>query len=176
MRNTPKRIPSDKQAYRFLQHMLEASANIPVPRPEELTLLTSQLAALHSKGQAPPIEDPLSMYRVMDFLSRKGSPKMSEIGRALSISLSTTTRLAEVLVDNGYAERLSDPKDGRLVRLRLTDYGKKAQDVVECFLLQSARKSLDPLTQEEQAVFLMLSGKVANGLRRNANLKKIRGK
>ena len=168
----PRHRPPDKQAYRFLQHMLEASARIPVPRPEELTILTSQLAALHSQGQAPQIDDPLSMYRVMDFLRQKGSPKMSEIGRALSVSLSTTTRLAEVLVDNGYAERLSDLRDGRLVRLRLTDYGIKAHDVIECFLLQSVRKSLDFLTREEQAVFLMLADKVTTGLRRNAGHKK----
>jgi len=167
MMNKSKHRPSDKQAYRFLQLMLEASAKTAAPRPEELTNLTSQLAALHSKGQTPPIDDPVSLYRVMDFLRRKGSPRMSELGRALMVSLSTATRVAEVLVDIGYAERLSDPSDRRLVRLTLTDYGEKAHDVIERYLLQSIRRNLDFLTTEEQAVFLALADKVTAALKKD---------
>jgi DNA-binding MarR family transcriptional regulator len=163
-----KHRPSDKQAYRFLQLFLEASARTTAPRPEELTILTGQLAALHYQGQAPPIDDPVGLYRVMDFLRRKGSPRMSELGRAISVSLSTATRIAEVLVDTGYAERLSDPSDRRLVRLTLTDHGKRAHDVIERFLLQNIRKNLDFLTVEEQAVFLALADKVTAAIRRDA--------
>jgi len=176
MKDSSRYRPSDKQAYRFLLHVLEASARITSPRPEELTTLESQICALRSQGQASPINDPVSLYRVMDFLRQKGSPKMTELGRALSVSLSTATRIAEFLVDNGYAERLSDHRDGRLVRLTLTDYGKKAHDVIERFLLQGIRKSLDFLTPEEQTVFLILADKVRAGLRRNAGHKKIWGK
>jgi len=168
MMNKSRHRPSDKQAYRFLQLMLEASARTTAPRPEELITLASQLAALHAKGQTPPIDDPVSLYRVMDFLRLKGSPRMSELGRALSVSLSTATRMAEVLVDIGYAERLSDPSDRRLVRLVLTDYGEKAHDVIERYLLQSIRRNLDFLTTEEQAVFLALADKVTAALRKDA--------
>jgi len=168
MKDSLRHRPSDKQAYRFLLLMLEALARTTFSKPEELTILTSQLAALHSKGQAPPIDDPLNMYRVMYFLRRKGSPKMSEVARALMVSLSTATRIAEVLVDNGYAERLSDPKDGRLVRLTLTDYGRKAHDVIEDFLLQDIRRSLDFLTAEEQSILLTLVDKVTAALRKDA--------
>jgi DNA-binding MarR family transcriptional regulator len=163
-----KHRPSDKQAYRFLQLLLEASAKTAAPRPEELTTLTNQLSALRSQGQAPPLDDPFSLYRFMDLLRRKGNPRMSDLGRALSVSLSTATRMAEVLVDTGYAERLSDPSDRRLVRLTLTDHGKKAHDVIERFLLQSIRKNLDFLTPEEQAVFLALADKVTAAIRRDA--------
>ena len=169
MKDSLRHRPSDKQAYRFLLLVLEALARSPASnKPEELTILTSQLAALHSQGQAPPIDNPISMYRVMYFLRRKGSPKMSEVARSLEVSLSTATRIAEVLVDNGYAERLSDPKDGRLVRLTLTDYGRKAHDVIEDFLLQDIRRSLDFLTAEEQSIFLTLVDKVTAALKKDA--------
>ena len=166
--NKSKHRPSDKQAYRFLQLMLESSARTTAPRPEELTTLVGQLAALHAQGQTPPIDDPVSLYRVMDFVRRKGSPRMSELGRALAVSLSTATRMAEVLVDIGYAERLSDPSDRRLVRLTLTEHGEKAHDVIERYLLQSIRNNLNFLTPEEQAVFLALADKVTAAIRRDA--------
>jgi DNA-binding MarR family transcriptional regulator len=123
---------------------------------------------LRSQGQALPTNDPLSLYRIMDFLRRKGSPKMSELGRAVSVSLSTATRMAKVLVDNGYAERLSDPRDGRLVRLTLTDYGKNVHDVIERFLLQNIRKNLDYLTAEEQTILFIIVDKVRAAIRKNA--------
>jgi DNA-binding MarR family transcriptional regulator len=131
------------------------------------------MSLLPSQGQAPPI-DTISLYRVMDFLLRKGSPKMSELGQAVSVSLPTATRIAKILVDNGYAERLSDPRDGRLVRLALTDYGKSTHDVIERFLLQSIRKNLDYLTPEEQTILFILVDKVRATLRRNATDQKSR--
>jgi len=168
MINKSKHKPSDKQAYRFLQLMLEASARTTAPRPDELNAMMIQLAALNSTGQTPTIDDPVSLYRVMDFVRRKGSPRMSELGKALTVSLSTATRVAEVLVDIGYAERLADPSDRRLVRLTLTDSGIKAHDVIERYMLQSIRKNLDFLTPEEQAVFLALADKVTAALRIDA--------
>ena len=163
----PKHRPSDKQAYQFLQLILESMARTMAPKPEELTKLTSQLASLNSAGQTPSIDDPNNLYRVMDFLRRKESPRMSELGQALGVSLSTATRMADVLVAIGYVERLSDPSDRRLVRLVLTDHGIKAHDVIERYLLQTIRKNLDFLTPEEQAVFLALADKVTVALRRD---------
>jgi DNA-binding MarR family transcriptional regulator len=168
MKDSVKHRPSDEQAYRFLLLILEELARSPASRPEELTILPGQLAALHSKGQAPPIGDPLSMYRVMYFLRLKGSPKMSEVAKALRVSLTAAKRIADVLVDNGYAERLSDPKDGRLVRLTLTDYGRKYHDVIENFLLQSIRRSLNFLTAEEQSILLILVDKITAANKKEA--------
>jgi DNA-binding MarR family transcriptional regulator len=167
MKDSTKHHPSDKNAYRFLLLILAALDRSSASKPEELTVLIGQLAALHSKGQTPPIDDPINMYRVLYFLRRKESPKMSEFARALSVSLSTATRMADVLVDNGYAERLSDPKDHRLVRLNLTDYGRKAHDVIEDFLLQDIRMSLNFLTAEEQSILLTLVDKVTAGLKKD---------
>lgn len=169
MRDRLSHRPSDEQAYRFLQLMLEAWAR--TPTPQELSTLTSQMSQLRSKAQDRPI-DPISLYRVIDFLLRKGSPNISELGRAVSVSLPTATRIARVLVDNGYVERLSDNKDGRLVRLTLTDYGKSTHDVIERFLLQSIRKNLDYLTAEEQSILFILIDKVRAGLRRNTGHQK----
>jgi len=168
MKDSLKHRPSDKQAYRFLLLVLASLESAPASKPEELTILTRQLAGVYSKGQAAPADDPLSVYRIMYFLRQKGSPKMSEVARALSVSLSTATRMADVLVDNGYAERLSDPKDGRLVRLTLTDNGKKAHDVIEDALLRGIRKDLDYLTPEEQDILLILVDKITAALKREA--------
>lgn len=172
VKNSLKHRPSDKQAYRILQLVLAALPRAVSSKPEELTTLTSQLAALHSHGRVALIDDPLGMYRVMFFLRRKESPKMSELARALSVSLSTATRIADILVDNGYAERLSDPRDGRLVRLALTDHGRKAHDIIEDYLLRDIRDLLDFLTAEEQIILCTLFDKITAGLSRNATRRK----
>jgi DNA-binding MarR family transcriptional regulator len=163
---------SDKLAYRILLQVLEASALTTFSQPKELTIMEDQLSALRSKGQSPPINDPVSLYRVMALLRKKGSPKMSDISRGLSVSLSTATRIAEFLVDCKYAERSSDPNDGRLVRLTLTQYGNEVHDAIEGFLLQRVRKILDCLTIEEQTIYVMLADKMRASLKRDATHKR----
>ena len=167
MKDSLRYCPSDKQAYRFLLLVQEAMDRT-TSRPAELTGLTVQLTALNIKGQAPSIGDPMSTYRVMNFLRRKGSPKMSELARTLRVSLTTVTRIAEVLGNNGYVERLSDPKDGRIVRLTLTDSGRKAHDVIEDFILKDIRNTLDFLTAEEQIILITLVDKVIATLKKDA--------
>jgi DNA-binding MarR family transcriptional regulator len=62
------------------------------------------------------------------------------------------------------ARRLSDPDDRRIVRVVLTDSGRRIHDIMEDFLGQHARMILACLTAKERIILLTLLGKVASTL------------
>jgi DNA-binding MarR family transcriptional regulator len=93
---------------------------------------------------------------------------MRELSRALSVPLSTATRMVSLLVDNGWAQRLSDPDDRRIIRVALTDSGRRLQDIIEEHLGQHARTILSCLTAEERIILLTLLGKVASTMEAKA--------
>ena len=61
-----------------------------------------------------------------------------ELGRAPSLPLSTTNRIAILWVDNGYAQRISDPDDRRIVRVALTDSDRLLYVTIENHMAEGA--------------------------------------
>ena len=71
------------------------------------------------KGKITPVQ-----FVVLDFLNKQGESKMKEIATFMGVSMATTTGVVERLVRDGYAQRLNDAKDRRIVRARLTVKGR----------------------------------------------------
>jgi DNA-binding MarR family transcriptional regulator len=64
------------------------------------------------------------LYRVGTLIGEEDGPlTMGELAGAADVPFSTATRLVDTLVDSGFAERLSDPDDRRVVRVQFTDTG-----------------------------------------------------
>ena len=64
--------------------------------------------------------------RTLFLLEDRGPMRMGVIARALDIAVSATTTVVDRLVDRGFAERLAEPGDRRVVVCRLTKKGEKA--------------------------------------------------
>jgi DNA-binding MarR family transcriptional regulator len=62
---------------------------------------------------------------VLRELSSNEKPTMSELGRSISMDLSTLTRTVDKLVKKEFVARKRDPEDRRMVRVALTAKGKK---------------------------------------------------
>ncbi len=62
---------------------------------------------------------------VLRQLSSKEEPTMSELGRSISMDLSTLTRTVDKLVKKEFVARKRDPEDRRMVRVALTAKGQK---------------------------------------------------
>jgi len=62
---------------------------------------------------------------VLGQLSSNEKPSMSELGRSISMDLSTLTRTVDKLVKKEFVARKRDPEDRRMVRVALTAKGKK---------------------------------------------------
>ena len=93
---------------------------------------------------------------------------MGEFSNALSVPLSTATRIADWLVDNGYIERLPDSDDRRVVRISLTDTGKELFKAIDRYIRQRMQQILSSLTAEEKTILLTLVSKVVSGLKEAA--------
>jgi len=94
-------------------------------------------------------------YRLSDVLYRNVNPTMGELSRALSVPLSTATRMVGWLVDMGYGERLPDQHDRRVVRISLTDSGRVLYEAVESFVTRRLEQIVVHLTTEERSALLV---------------------
>ena len=102
--------------------------------------------------------------RISFNLYRVTNMTMSELSHALSVPFSTATRMVDWFVDNGYAQRLPDPEDRRVVRVALTDSGRELYQSIERYLVQRFRLMLSPLTVKEQNILLKIMEKVVSAL------------
>jgi DNA-binding MarR family transcriptional regulator len=67
----------------------------------------------------------LPQFVILDYLSREGESKMSDLARAMNVSTAAMTGLIDRLVRERYVLRHSDPKDRRIVNIALTEKGQK---------------------------------------------------
>lgn len=66
----------------------------------------------------------LPQFVVLEVLSRHGESKMTDIARYINVTTAAITGIVERLVRDGYALRISDPKDRRIVKVKLTKKGE----------------------------------------------------
>jgi len=104
-------------------------------------------------------------YRVSSCIYGKSSLTMGELSSALSVPLSTATRLVDWLVINGYAQRLSDPEDRRVVRVALTDSGRELHRAISDYTTERVQQILSCLTDEEQRMLFTAIPKVVFALK-----------
>ena len=74
---------------------------------------------------------PLAQMRLIWTVRHQSEATMKDLSERLNVSQSTVTQLAERLVKRGLAERIADPTDRRVVRLRLSKLGREAIGIAE---------------------------------------------
>jgi len=136
---------------------------------KELDQMQERLNGIQPGKEPHTISNHELFYRVSNSIQQKGNLTMGELSSALSVPLSTATRIVDWLVDNGYAQRLSDQEDRRVVRVALTDVGREMHTIIDSYIRQRVQQILSCLTFEERATLLTLVGKVV------ATLKEIAG-
>lgn len=149
----------------FLQYLNDIIENLTSLPAEELDQFLDRLEVIQPKNEFYLTTNP-AFLNISNILYHKNNPTMSELSHALAVPMSTATRMVDWWVNNGYALRLSDPEDRRVVRVTLTDSGRRLHDIVDLYIAQSIRKALGCLTVEEQESLLTLIRKVAIGLKR----------
>ena len=105
-------------------------------------------------------------YRVSSTMYPDKSLSMGELSSALSMPLSTATRVANWMVDNELIQRSPDPEDRRVVRVSLTDNGKHIHGIIENYAGLRLKEILSCLTADEQTMLFALIGRVAAALKK----------
>lgn len=81
-----------------------------------------------------------------------GGPKtLGELAAAEQVRPATMTRIAQSLVEDGYARRDADPKDGRVVRLSATARGRRVMQRGRERRVANLARLLERLSAEEIA-------------------------
>jgi DNA-binding MarR family transcriptional regulator len=93
---------------------------------------------------------------VLDNIYRHGELKMTDLARVLNVTTAAVTGLCDRLVRDGYAERVSDPNDRRVVKIRLTAEGKKIMRHVHEHRKKAMIKMFGVISQEERESYLSI--------------------
>jgi DNA-binding MarR family transcriptional regulator len=160
MEDKPKPT-SDEQVSRVVRNAICVIMTLKNELEDELTLLQQYYAETRSSDMPTPLPDEIAFFNTSSALYRTDNLTMSELSKTIAAPMSSTTRMVNWLVDNGYAARLSDPDDRRVVRVTLTREGRKLYEYIERHITQRVRDTLQFLTQEEQATVIAVFDKLA---------------
>ncbi len=143
----------------LVQRMLREHPRLLFP-DERVATIKQQLNDLKASSHANP-EDRVFLFRILAILRHtEVPPTMSELSARLGIPLSSVTRVVDGLVRAKFAERLDDPNDRRIVRLRMTPRGEQFIEAGMDFLRQRIQHLLENLSADEQAQLLRLTTKL----------------
>jgi len=165
MGNKLKRKNQAPQLASFLKYLNEISAKLISPPAEEIEYMRKQLGKALSREMPAFSGTPGSFFNLSSTLYYNDNLTMGELSQILSIPLSTATRMIDWWVENEFAQRLNDPEDRRIVRVSMTETGKKLHKLIEKLISESAQQCLNCLTSKEQTTLLTLIRKVAQGLK-----------
>src|SRR5579862_921056 len=140
----------------------ETAAAVPERQVRELDACYEAFYRTLMRGMAPPPTDvELSPQdgRALMTLGR-GPLAMSELADTLAVPLSTATRMVERLISKNLAVRSRIEDDRRVVRVEVSDEGKKFfQHFIEQRRAMS-RSMLAPLSNGEREIFIELMTKI----------------
>ena len=153
--------PISPETIKLLPRIVRMRSRFKVVAPENFADLRKQIHESKPSGKDSGIEDAGLFYTAGSvFLRYDGPISMGELSRDLEVPLSTATRTMDWLVNNGYAQRLPDPKDRRVVRVELTHKGKETFQTISTFMLGRVEQAMSPLNMTERKTFMTLLNKV----------------
>jgi len=113
----------------------------------------------------------LPQFLILEFLHRESESKMTTLAHFMHVTTAASTGIVDRLVRDGYAVRIYEPKDRRIIKIRLTTKGselvrrinqQRKQMIIKIFgkISEADRKNYlrillhikDALTKEEQGL------------------------
>jgi DNA-binding MarR family transcriptional regulator len=146
----------------FVQYLVEAMPRFTDSLPEALSQLLNDLDELPPKDKPRNIANPIAFIRMSGILYRNINPTMGELSQSLAVPFPTVTRIVDWFVKNGYAQRLSDASDRRIVRVAQTEKGRRLHEAIASLMAQSVQEIVGCLTDHEQTTLLTLLRKIAS--------------
>ncbi len=153
------------QFAKLIRHLVRLRHRLRAVMPDEFAQAKARLQALLPRGEFVEAADYDFLYGIGVLLGADQAPMtMGELGQAADVPLSTATRLVDMLVDHGYVERLSDPQDRRVVRVRLTRAGTDLFQTIEHLIQRRIALILGRFSEDECETLLRLMNKALDAL------------
>jgi DNA-binding MarR family transcriptional regulator len=147
----------------LIQQLLRTHPKLVFP-DERLGQMQRELERLRQTSRGNP-EDRMFLFRILFALRNNDNPPtMSELSTELGIPMSSATRMADGLVRAKFVERKPDARDRRVVRLCITENGRRVVEAAKQFMKQRVTKLLAFFSLDEQAQLLRLLSKLIESL------------
>jgi DNA-binding MarR family transcriptional regulator len=151
-----------EQFLELLQGFIRLRLNLVEPEP--IARFKQQLDR-YRNSRVDIYEDRVVPLRVFIVLAQDlAPPTMGALSADLGVPLSTATRVVDWLVRGDFVERLADPNDRRVVRVRMTENGQRLYQAALDFHKQRIARLLDVFSPEEQGQLLHLLYKLMDSL------------
>jgi DNA-binding MarR family transcriptional regulator len=133
--------------------------------PDEILHIKASIQEHNLREKIEQITDQDVFFTIGFVFSNRSKPiTMGDLSRILGVPFSTATRTVDWLVDNGYAQRLADPNDRRVVCVESTEAGKELHLAMHELLLESMEQFLYNFSPEERKELGRLLGKLVDNL------------
>jgi DNA-binding MarR family transcriptional regulator len=106
-----------------------------------------------------PGEQTLLMVLIMNFDGSREALTVTAVSNRLQITPAGVTHLLNPLEETGHIERLQDPNDRRIVRVGLTDKGKKAAGLLMKAVQEQLGGLVNHLGEEDSRTLIRLMSK-----------------
>jgi DNA-binding MarR family transcriptional regulator len=166
---TPPPIRTSLEMKETVQRLFRMRHRFRVGLPENIADLKNRLHKIRQGNPAENVSDFDSFYNIGIVFSRQSEPlTMGDLSRQLNVPLSSATRIMDWLVTNGYAERLPDADDRRVVRVALTEAGNAMYREIDAFFMERIERLMRGLTPEERNTFHGLLQKIVSNMEQEA--------
>jgi DNA-binding MarR family transcriptional regulator len=146
----------------LLQRFIQLHPNLAIP--EHFVRFRQQMESARSSGSGS-LEDYNFLLRVFIVLAhRENPPTMGELSAELGVPLSSATRQVDWLVRANFVERVNDPHDRRVVRVRMTESGRQLYQIGIGYNKQQIAYLLKDFSLDEQTELLRLMTKLFDAL------------
>ncbi len=139
------------------------SARLVDPHPDEMALLEAQYGNILPPDRRPAV-NPTNLYRTASVLYPDNALTMGELSQAIEVPTYTATRIVNWWVDNGLAKRIASRRDRRVLRIRLTEKGRRFHEAMEECYSRGFQKVISCLTDKERSTLISLFGKLVSNL------------
>lgn len=116
----------------------------------------SKAFRMQHPGKFFNIDISISELSVLHYLFFKTKPSMSEMGKDLSVDLSTLTRIVDKLVKKNLIVRKPDLEDRRVVRVAMSRKGRAIGEKFKQEHKEKVKSILKQMMPEERNTFLNL--------------------
>jgi len=98
-------------------------------------------------------------------LISSGAPTLNELAEEMYLDKSTTSRVVDSLVRKGYARRISEPDDARVIRVEPTSEGRDLHERIEGHLVEQEKTLIAGFDPEVRQATTRLIARLARAAR-----------
>jgi DNA-binding MarR family transcriptional regulator len=99
-------------------------------------------------------------FVILDFLSRQQEARMTDMARFIGVTTAAMTGLVDRLVNYKYVERIFDPEDRRIIKIRLTTEGNRLVTKINRQRRETIVKIFSGVSGHDRAEYLRILTKI----------------